>query len=43
MFNITPENLHVYIFTILGILVICFAVQFYIKSNIDAEITSLKN
>jgi predicted Holliday junction resolvase-like endonuclease len=42
MFNITPENLHIYVFAILGILVICFAVQFYIKSNLDAEIFSLK-
>lgn len=42
MFNITQENLHVYVFTLFGILIICFAVQFYIKSNLDTEMSVLK-
>jgi F0F1-type ATP synthase membrane subunit a len=40
--NITPENLHVYIFTIIGLLAICFITVFYMKSSSDAEIDTMK-
>lgn len=42
MMNITPENLHVYIFSIIGLLLICFITLFYIKSSLETEIETMK-
>ncbi|AYV75963.1 MAG: hypothetical protein Terrestrivirus4_11 [Terrestrivirus sp.] len=40
--NITPENVHVYIFSIIGLLLICFITLFYIKSSLETEIETMK-
>jgi len=42
MMNITPENVHVYIFSIIGLLLICFITLFYIKSSLETEIETMK-
>lgn len=42
MFNVTTDNLHIYIFSIIGIIIICFILQFYFKSTVDHEINSAK-
>jgi hypothetical protein len=42
MLNITSENLHIYIFAIIGFIVICFAVELYIKNSLETEMANLK-
>ena len=42
MFVVTNENFHIYVVTFIGLLVICFAVELYIKNCLDTEIINLK-
>lgn len=42
MFTITNENLHIYIFTIIGLIVLCFAFVFYVKNSLETDINALK-
>lgn len=42
MFVVTNENFHIYVVTFLGLLIICFAVELYIKNCLENEITNLK-
>jgi len=42
MFVLTNENFHIYVVTFMGLLIICFAVQMYIKNCLEIELTNLK-
>ena len=42
MFTVTNENLHIYVVSFIGLLIICFAVELYIKYCLDIELLNIK-